>query len=149
MCGKREWARAEEVLKKIADVNGKAADVENMGADSAEKMSVKGSDQPLRTWNYYKIITHPKLRLRVLIFSIIKLYLCMSFYGCIFALSSLGGNIYVNSCIVALAEGLGTTLSCKISFIIQKFNFFISQSTFIPNQEVIKRKPSSCCGHWC
>ena len=69
--------------------------------------------KPSKNWNYLEIFFHPKLRLTIFTFSIVKLYLYMAFFGCLFALSSLGGSIYANSIIAAFAEALGYSLSCK------------------------------------
>ena len=76
------------------------------------------SSKPTRSWNYAQILLHPKLKVRVFTFSLVRMYLCMAYFGCIFALSSLGGDIYTNSIIAAIAEGLGYTISRNITFLI-------------------------------
>jgi len=77
-------------------------------------MSTQNAQQkPVKEWNYLQIIKHPKLRLRVAIFSMLRFYLQFAFFGCIFALASLGGSIYTNSFIAVFAEALGYILACK------------------------------------
>jgi len=104
----------------MAEANGTQVD---MGSPQQEKASIAGKmsvaaqpqvTKPKRSWNYFSIMVHPKLRLRVFIFSILKFYLNMAFFGCIFALSSLGGSIYTNSFIAVFAEGLGYILARNI-----------------------------------
>jgi len=116
--GKGEMAQTAEVLKKMGDANGAHVDTLEASPPSPQmkpsaKMSVVPNTEPPKQWNYGSIIMHPKLRLRVLVFSILKFYLNMAFFGCIFALSSLGGSIHVNSFIACFAEGLGYILALK------------------------------------
>lgn len=120
--GKGEMAKTAEVLNKAAEANGAHVEAEpenppSPTLKSASKLSIakqaQAAAQPAKSWNYVSIIMHPKLRMRVLIFSILKFYLNMAFFGCIFALSSLGGSIHMNSFIAAFAEGLGYILALK------------------------------------
>ncbi len=120
--GKGQTEETLQVIQRMAQTNGTSLDVDrpSMNAaksSSAAKMSVSPIQKPKRSWNYFTIMIHPKLRVRVFIFSILKFYLNMAFFGCIFALSSLGGSIFTNSVIAGVAEGLGYVLACKFLLI--------------------------------
>jgi len=107
--------KAIEVLHKVAETNEKPLPIENnIQAEAVVNATKKVEDetvQAVKKWNYWEILTHPKLTLRIWIYSLIRLYLCMAFWGCIFSLSSLGGSLTTNSAIAAVAEGLGYLLS--------------------------------------
>jgi len=116
--GKGEVVQTTEILKKIAETNGTHVDTievhqSSPASKSGSKISAAKPPEPARSWNYLSIIMHPKLRLRVLIFSSLKFYLSMAFFGGLFALSSLGGSIHANSFIAIFAEGLGYILALK------------------------------------
>lgn len=63
-------------MTKIAETNGKLAEIEmnKEVASPAAKMSTRMSEpeKPPREWNFYTIITHPKLCMRVITFSAIN-----------------------------------------------------------------------------
>jgi len=154
--GKGDMAKTAEVLNKAAEANGAHVEAEpenppSPTLKSASKLSIakqaQAAAQPAKSWNYVSIIMHPKLRMRVLIFSILKFYLNMAFFGCIFALSSLGGSIHMNSFIAAFAEGLGYILACKIVEMIFS-HIFHSEGLSVCYKDFIKRKLANCRGSW-
>jgi len=134
-------------LKDIANVNGKSSAVTDFippspkTSPSDEQISAISTtdSQTKKSYNYFQIIFHPKLRLRVITFTVIKTYLFVAFFGSLFALSSLGGNIYVNALICPLAEALGYFLYCK-TFIPLIINFLnIDKAKHLPVLLLLKR----------
>lgn len=126
---KKEFTKAAQILQKIANYNHKNVEMDELQEGGSlvlleesplKKEAAKTATKSAKSWNYLEILLHPNLRLRVLMFSLIKLYLCMAYFGSIFALSNLGGNIHTNSIIAACAEALGYALSCKSRIFFEK-----------------------------
>jgi hypothetical protein len=104
------------VLHNIAQVNQMPVKLQDFVPSISQiKDNVKDKirEKSVRTWNYIQIMMDFELRKRVLPYSIVKLYLYMAYYGSLFAVSGLGGNIYMNLLIAGVAEGIGYLMSIK------------------------------------
>jgi len=118
LLSKNRVPEAIEALREIATVNEKPFAAENQEPAKSDKQlsafpEAEEEKQTSKSWNYIEILTHPKLRVSVISYSVVKLYLYMAYFGCLFALSSLGGNMYVNCLVSATAEIIGYGLSFK------------------------------------
>jgi len=113
---KKDFKSATEVLNKIAQTNEMAVHLQDYipsPTKIANQIKEKLVEKSVKTWNYLEIIMNNELRKRVIPFSIVKLYLYMAYYGSLFAVSGLGGSIYMNLLIAGVAEGIGYLLSMK------------------------------------
>jgi MFS family permease len=113
---KKDFKNTMSVLHNIAQVNQMPVKLQDFVPSISEiKNNVKDKirEKSVRTWNYIQIMMDFELRKRVLPYSIVKLYLYMAYYGSLFAVSGLGGNIYMNLLIAGVAEGIGYLMSIK------------------------------------
>ncbi len=133
---KRKYDEATNILTKIANTNNKALkafkftehdederrnalnDVSVQSIDSASTTAQGNmeynSNSISRSYNYWDLIKYPSLRkiTVILSYAYFTLYLC--YYGAIFALASLGGNVYMAAIYVNIAELLAYIISSKI-----------------------------------
>lgn len=131
-------------MAKMAEVNGKTAEIEDKmevdgcAIEPTSDIKIIPQEKPARTWNYYQIVMHPKLTTRVVVLCAIKFYLYMTFFGCLIALSSLGGSLFVNSIIACVAEGVGYILACKKSICITILKFPIVKAHLFSTNKLLK-----------
>jgi len=113
---KKDIAQTLMVLEKIGQTNKKSIEDQELETCVPQTLIPVKEIEPAvpgKSYNYIEIILHPQLRRRVYIYSLIRLYLCWAYWGCIFTLSSMGGSLYINSMVAAIAEALGYVLSFK------------------------------------
>jgi len=113
LLAKGKLLECEQALRKIAKVNNREKRIEYLIDPSSVSKSVvlskvshftsyaPSSSSPT---SYLTILTNKWLRKRFFLFTLLIIYLFLSYNGILFALASLGGNIYVNSLIVNAAE---------------------------------------------
>ncbi len=132
---KRKYDEATSILKKIANTNNKALNAfkftehdEEEKRNALNDVSVQSIDSVSttahgilelntnpnsRSYNYWDLVKYPSLRkiTLTLSYAYFTLYLC--YYGAIFALASLGGNVYMAAIYVNIAELIAYIISSK------------------------------------
>lgn len=147
MIMKRRYNEAETIIRKIADTNKKSVnafkfsehdqDEKNTALNEVSVQSIDSvstvaqanqqeaaSNTGHRSYNYWDLIKYPSLRKITIILSYAYFTLYLCYYGAIFALASLGGNVYMAAIYVNIAELVAYIISNPIVQIFKRRSSF-------------------------
>jgi len=115
---KGHYSKCQEVLTKIAQQNKKEfSDEFQSSIDIATHNNLNNvpvhREYSSNSTGYLILIQNSWLRKRFLFFTALIVYIYLSYNGILFALANIGGNIYINSLVVNIAELLGYISSSK------------------------------------
>ena len=114
----KETGKVLQTLEKMATVNNK---LEALGANipwnGVFLMKDNSEIRSVQRWNCLQILKHPKLKYRVLIYSLIRLFISLAFWASFSTIFTQLESQYTQMSVESLAEIIGSLVSCKKSFL--------------------------------
>ncbi len=112
----KETGKVLQTLEKMATVNNK---LEALGANipwnGVFLMKDNSEIRSVQRWNCLQILKHPKLKYRVLIYSLIRLFISLAFWA-LFPTALIRMGMFILLVFGSLAEIIGSLVSCTANF---------------------------------